>query len=144
MKLLASICLALIATGAILASGVPRKLLEQRSYDHGWEGDMVALDLLSNALHDEPETTGVIFVYGPKRGLRRDVERRVGCMENYLTKRRGVPSGRIRVLPAGYREYATIELWVVPTGAEAPAATPTFKSKDISFKKRGVKYTCDI
>jgi hypothetical protein len=144
MKLIASICLAFVATSAILASGLPRKLLEKRSYDHGWESDMGALDLLSNTLHDETDTTGLILVYGAKRGLRGDVERRIGCMKNYMTQRRGIPSDRIRVLRGGYRQEATIELWVVPTGAAAPTATPTLRPRDIRFKKRGLKYTCDV
>jgi hypothetical protein len=144
MRLLASICLALIATGVILATGVPRKLVEQRSYDHGWESDMGALDLLSNALHEETDATSVIFVYGARRGLRSNVERRIKCMADYMTQRRSLPASRIRVARGGYRQYATIELWVVPRDATAPTPTPTLKSKDVRFRKRGLKYTCDI
>lgn len=105
---------------------------------------MGALDLLSNALHDDTATTGIIFVYGAKRDRRGNVERRVTCMENYMIQRRGIPSNRIRVLQGGYRQHATIELWVVPSGLQAPKPTPTLRRDHVTLTKRGERYTCNV
>ena len=134
----------MIATAATLLSDVPRKIVETRSYPTGWEADMGALDLLSKTLQEETGTTGVVFVYGAKRDLRKNVERRIQCMNDYVTHRRGIPSNRIRVLSGGYRKHATIELWVVPRDANAPTPTPTLRPKDVIFKRRGVPYGCNI
>jgi hypothetical protein len=143
MKFLASICWVMIVAGATLASDPPRKLIETRSYPTGWEADMGALDLLSNALQNEPGTTGIIFVYGANRELATNVQRRIRCFETYMTNRRGVPSNRIRVLHGGYRQHATIELWVVASGAEAPTPKPTLGREDVRPAKHGTRYRCD-
>ena len=143
MKSLTSICWLVIAATFTLASDSPRKLVETLSYPTGWEADMGALDLLSKALEDEPGTTGIIFVYGANRELAVNVQRRIRCFETYMTDRRDIPSNRIRVLRGGYRQHATIELWVVPSGAEAPKPTPTLGREDVRPTKRGARYRCD-
>jgi hypothetical protein len=144
MKSVGLVCLLAVATLAVFASGVPRKLINERSYPNGWEADMGALDLLSNALDDDVDATGIVFVYGARRGLRSDVKQRITCMENYLTQRRGVPANRIRVLSGGHRAHTMIELWVVPRGANAPTATPTVQPNNVTFIKRGSRYRCDL
>src|SRR5260370_23320434 len=143
MSSLAVICWVVIAATVTLASDPPRKLVETRSYPNGWEADMGALDLLSKTLQDETGTTGVIFVYGSNRELASNVERRIRCYENYMTERRGIPSNRIRVLRGGYRQHATIELWVVPSGAQAPGKTPTLGREDVKPARRGTRYRCN-
>ena len=120
MKFLALVCWVAIAAATTLASDPPRKLIETRSYPNGWEADMGALDLLAKTLQDEIGATGIIFVYGANREVAENVERRIRCFENYMIQRRGIPSNRIRVMIGGYRKHATIELWLVPSGAEAP------------------------
>jgi hypothetical protein len=143
MKLLTSICWVVILTAVAVASDPPRKLIETRSYPNGWEADMGALDLLSKTLQDETGATGVIFVYGSNRELAENVDRRIRCFENYMTQRRGIPSDRIRVMIGGYRKHATIELWVVPTGAQAPKQTPTLGREDVRPARRGIRYRCN-
>jgi hypothetical protein len=143
MKSLVVICWVVIAATVALASDSPRKLAETRSYPNGWEADMGALDLLSNALHDEPNATGVIFVYGSNRELAENVDRRMRCFENYLTHRRGIPSNRIRIMIAGYRKHAMIELWVVPAGAQPPQKSPTLGREDVKPAMRGTRYRCN-
>jgi hypothetical protein len=124
----------------------PRKLIEARSYDHGWEADMGALDLLSNALQNEPDSTGYIFIYGARRGYHNDVVKRMECMKSYLLQRRGIPAGSLRVIDGGYREHALImvELWVTPKGSPAPVPRPTLRPKNVRFKRGGTRYTCNI
>jgi hypothetical protein len=121
-----------------------RKLSETRSYDHGWEADMCTLDLLSNALHDEPNSTGYIFVYGAKRGHRNDVARRVACIKSYMLQRRGTAADSLKVVNGGCRERAMIELWIVPDSSSAPVPSPTVGRRDVRFKRGGTKYTCSV
>jgi hypothetical protein len=144
VKSLACICFLLVATAATAAAIDARLLWEGRSYTGGWEADMGVLDLLSNALHDDTDATGIIFVYGAKRDARGNVERRVTCMEDYMIHRRGIPANRIRVLRGGYREHAWIALWVVPSGSKSPNATPTLRRKNVTLTKRGARYTCNV
>ncbi len=131
MKFLALVCWVTIAVAATPVSDPPRKLIETRSYPNGWEADMGALDFLAKTLQDEVVATGIIFVYGANREVAENVERRLHCFENYMTQRRGIPSNRIRVMTGGYRKHATIELWLVPSGAETPKKTPTLGREDV-------------
>lgn len=41
-----------------------------------------------------------------------------------LVKRYGIPSTRVRMVNGGHRKWRGVELWVVPTGARPPVATP--------------------
>jgi hypothetical protein len=132
----------MIVAGATLASDPSRKLIETRSYPNSWEADMGALDLLAKTLQEESGATGVIFVYGSNREVYVNVDRRIRCFENYMTLRRGVPSARLRVMIGGYRKHATIELWVVPSGAESPKKTPTLGREDVRPTRRGPRYRC--
>ena len=142
-KVLILICCVAIMATVTLASQPARKLWELRSCPECWESDMGALDLLAKTIEDEPGATGVIFVYGANSERDDNIERRIRCFENYMTQRRGIPSKRIRVMIGGYREHATIELWLVPSGAEEPTKTPTLGREDVKPARRGTKYRCD-
>lgn len=47
----------------------------------------------------------------------------------------GLAASRIAVVDGGFREAPAFELWIVPTGAEAPRPTPTVDRKDIVYPK---------
>jgi hypothetical protein len=126
------------------ASTSSRKLIETRSYDHGWEADMAALDLLATNLQNEPNSTGYIFIYGAMRGYRNDVAIRMECMKNYMLQRRGIPDYRLRVVNGGYREYTMIELWVAPHESVAPVPRPMVRRKNVRLKRGRTKYTCNV
>jgi hypothetical protein len=144
MKIALLVCIVCAGSVVSSASTSPRKLTETRSSDHGWEADMVALDLLSSTLQQEPDSTGYIIIYGARRGHRNDVKRRMECMKNYLLQRRGIPAASLKVINGGYREYAMVELWVAPNGSLAPVPRPTIKAKNIRFKRGATEYSCDL
>ncbi|MBS1796768.1 MAG: hypothetical protein JSS81_23255 [Acidobacteria bacterium] len=43
------------------------------------------------------------------------------------------PKRQIETVDGGYREYRTLEFWIVPAGAEMPRPTPSFKSSDLVY-----------
>jgi hypothetical protein len=47
----------------------------------------------------------------------------------------GIPYERLALIDGGFREHPSIELWIVPVGADAPKAKPTVNAKDIVFPK---------
>jgi hypothetical protein len=49
----------------------------------------------------------------------------------YLVDQRGIDASRLTVVNGGFREADTVELWMVPSGAAAPRATPTVQASDI-------------
>src|SRR5262249_41496502 len=44
-----------------------------------------------------------------------------------------VPKDRIYLIGGGYREFATLEFWIVPKDAEMPKPTPTFSEDEIVY-----------
>ncbi len=120
------------------ASVESRKLMEFASV--GWEDEMARLDYLDSTLRDEPDSIAYIIVYGGRRGDRQgENQARVACIKDYMLERRGVSTERVEVIDGGYREKATIELWLVPRGESAPTATPTVSSEDVRFRKGRIK-----
>ncbi|MBV8857759.1 MAG: hypothetical protein JOZ02_12560, partial [Acidobacteria bacterium] len=43
----------------------------------------------------------------------------------------GITADRIVTVDGGYREELTVELWVVPSGATPPAASPTVDPSEV-------------
>jgi hypothetical protein len=55
---------------------------------------------------------------------------------DYLTTQRGIDASRLTVVNGGFREEDSVELWVVPSGAPAPRATPTVPASEMKAPAR--------
>ncbi len=53
---------------------------------------------------------------------------RVHFMQNYLINFRGFPKEKVLFISGGFREEHTVELWVVPNGANPPKSSPTLEN----------------
>ena len=76
------------------------------------------LDNFAIQLQNEPTATGTIIVYGSCNG---EAQQRGDRAKDYLVNTRGIEAGRITVVDGGCRSELTVQLWIVPSGAEAPA-----------------------
>jgi hypothetical protein len=82
------------------------------------------LDNFAIQLQNNPSAQGYIIAYGGRRQRAGEAQARADRAKNYLVNTRGIDAGRIVTVDGGNRENLTVELWVVPTGAQPPAATP--------------------
>jgi hypothetical protein len=80
------------------------------------------LDNYAIQLQNQPGSTGTIIVYGSCAG---EAQARGDRAKDYLVNTRGIEAGRITVIDGGCRSDLTVQLWIVPTGATAPAADTT-------------------
>ena len=80
------------------------------------------LDNYAIQLQNDPTSTGTIIVYGTCAG---EAQQRGDRAKEYLVNTRGIEAGRITVVDGGCRSDLTVQLWVVPSGATAPAADTT-------------------
>jgi hypothetical protein len=80
------------------------------------------LDNYAIQLQNDPTSTGTIIVYGSCAG---EAQQRGDRAKDYLVNTRGIEAGRITVVDGGCRSDLTVQLWVVPSGATAPAADTT-------------------
>ena len=87
-------------------------------------------------LQNDPSTRAYIFAYGGRMSPLGQVERLMSRAREYLVAQRGIDASRLTVINGGFREGDSVELWIVPSGAAAPRATPTVQAGDVNPPKR--------
>jgi hypothetical protein len=100
------------------------------------------LDNYAIQLQNQPGSTGVIIAYGTCAG---EAQARADRAKDYLVNTRGIEASRITTVDGGCRSDLTVQLWIVPQGATAPAAStenvispcPECKKKPRRRKGRG-------
>ncbi|MBD0370800.1 MAG: PKD domain-containing protein [Pyrinomonadaceae bacterium] len=96
-----------------------------------FEDETARLDNFAIQLLEEPVAEGYIIVYDGRNGRAGQALSRANRAKNYLIKKREVAGDRIVIVEGGFREEMTVELWIVPAGAEPPTPAPTLESTDV-------------
>jgi hypothetical protein len=78
------------------------------------------LDNYAIQLQNAPGSQGYILAYGSCAG---EAQARADRAKDYLVNTRGIDASRLVAVDGGCRSDLTVQLWVVPTGATAPAAS---------------------
>jgi hypothetical protein len=78
------------------------------------------LDNFAIQLQNQPNAQGYYIVYGSCAG---EGQARADRAKNYLVNNRGIDASRIVIVDGGCRSDLGVELWIVPSGADAPAAS---------------------
>jgi|GEM_PF-3030825 len=98
------------------------------------EEAMARIDGYLIALQNYPSATGNIIVYGAIDGKLGEVEAHINQLPHYIENFRRFNKGRIAYVNGGFRDKATVVLWIVPPGADLPRPTPYHTSKDVKLK----------
>ncbi len=101
-----------------------------------YDDQKARLDNLAVELQNDPTTRAYIFAYGGRMSPLGQVENLMTRAREYLVSQRGIDASRLVVVNGGFREEDRVELWVVPSGAAAPRATPTVQAGDVNPPKR--------
>ncbi|MGH9871724.1 MAG: hypothetical protein ACRD9S_04565 [Pyrinomonadaceae bacterium] len=78
------------------------------------------LDNYAIQLQNQPGSQGYIIAYGTCEG---EAQARADRAKDYLVNTRGIDAGRLVTIDGGCRSDLMVQLWIVPTGADAPAAS---------------------
>ena len=78
-------------------------------------------------LFKEPRFKGYVIVYGQRNKVD-PVDRFVKSAKAYLVEELNINPNTVEASNGGYREYATVELFLIPREWPPPIATPTFSS----------------
>ena len=89
------------------------------------------LDNYAIELQNDPTAQGYLVCYGGRTGRTGEAQRRCDRAKNYLVSTRGIDASRIVTVDGGFREELTVELWVVPSGANPPTASPTVDPSEV-------------
>ena len=77
-------------------------------------------------LQESPEYKGYIIIYARHDKAMPGVSEFAGAARNYLIKEFEIDPKTIQATQGGYREQATVELFLIPSAWPAPVPTPTF------------------
>lgn len=108
-------------TNSCTTSVRPPAPIARRFDEYGnirFNDEKARLDNYAIQLQNEPGSTATIIAYGTCAG---EGQTRGDRAKDYLVNTRGIEAGRITVVDGGCRADLTVQLWVVPQGAEAPA-----------------------
>ena len=78
------------------------------------------LDNYAIQLQNQPGSQGYIIAYGTCEG---EAQARADRAKDYLVNTRGIDAGRLVTIDGGCRSELLVQLWIVPSGAMAPAAS---------------------
>jgi hypothetical protein len=88
--------------------------------DVPFDDEKARLDIFAVQLQNEPDARGYVVVYPGSKSRPGAAQRRADRAKDYLTNSRGLEPSRIVTLVGPPREGLTIQLWVVPAGADPP------------------------
>ena len=92
------------------------------------------MDNLAITLSSYPTAKGYIIVYASRKGGTKNMERAIQSIKNiYKFMKRDM--SRITIVRGGFREYDTVDSWILFEGAEPPTPTPTVDKKFVVTNK---------
>jgi hypothetical protein len=89
------------------------------------------LDNFAVELNADPTVQGYLIAYGGRRSQSGEARKAAARAKTYLVKKRLLKAQRLATVDGGYREEASVELWLVPSGAQAPQATPNVDPSEV-------------
>ena len=119
---------------ASCTTSFPVKAVARKVDEYGnirFNDEKARLDNFAIELQNDPTSQGYLICYGGRRGRAGEGQARCDRAKNYLVTTRGIDASRVVTVDGGYREDLTVELWVVPSGATAPAASPTVDPSEV-------------
>jgi hypothetical protein len=93
------------------------------------------LDNFVSELQTDPSAQGYILAYGAQASRAGDSQKAADKAIDYLVNKRRLDRSRLVTVTGGTREQPTVELWIVPAGAQPPKPTSTMKTGPESPKK---------
>jgi hypothetical protein len=85
------------------------------------------LDKFTVELQKNSTSQAYIIAYGGRTSRAGEAQKLADKAKNYLVSKRGLDAKRIVTVAGGYREQPAVELWLVPSRAQLPKATPTIQ-----------------
>jgi hypothetical protein len=128
------------AQAVSVVAALPKKEIVAQEFDEcnncTFDDQKARLDNLAVELQNDPTTRAYIIAYGGRMSPLGQVEVLMTRARDYLISQRGLDASRFVVVNGGFREEDSVELWIVPSGAKPPQATPTVKASELKPARR--------
>jgi hypothetical protein len=123
------------AQAVSIVAPIEKRVLVAQEFDEcnscTYDDQKARLDNLAVELQNDPTTRAYIIAYGGRTSPVGQVQRLMSRARDYLTAQRGIDASRLIVINGGFREQDSVELWIVPSGAAPPRATPTLQAGQV-------------
>jgi hypothetical protein len=126
-------------TFTVQQKAVPRKFDEYGNI--AFNDEKARLDNFAIELQNDPGAQGYIIAYSGRRARANEAQARADRAKDYLVNTRGIDAGRIVTVDGGAREELTVELWIVPSGAAPPTASPTVDASEVQIIRTPARRT---
>jgi PEGA domain len=124
------------AQAVAVVAPLEKVIIVAREFDEcnscSYDDQKARLDNLAVELQHDPTTRAYVIAYGGRMSPLGQVEKLMSRARDYLVADRGIDASRFSIVNGGFREEDSVELWIVPSGAAAPRATPTVKAGDVN------------
>jgi hypothetical protein len=124
------------AQAVSMIAPIEKKIIVAQEYDEcnscSFDDQKARLDNLAVELQNDPSTRAYIIAYGGRMSPLGQVQRLMKRTRDYLITQRSIDASRLVVVNGGFREEDSVELWIVPSGAAAPRATPTVQAGEVN------------
>jgi len=128
------------AQAVSIIAPIEKKIIVAREYDEcnscKLDDQKARLDNLAVELQQDPSTRAYVIAYGGRMSPLGQVEKLMSRTREYLTTQRGIDASRLTIINGGFREEDSVELWIVPSGAAPPQATPTVQAGEVNPGKK--------
>ena len=128
------------AQSVAVVTPLERKVIVAREFDEcnncTFDDQKARLDNLAVELQNDPSTTAYIIAYGGRYSPLGQVEMLMKRARSYMVEQRKIDNARLVIVNGGFREGDSVELWLVPSGAAAPRATPTVQAGEVRGRKK--------
>jgi PKD domain-containing protein len=122
------------STSSSCSTGITETVGPRKVDEYGnikFNDEKARLDNYAIELQNDPTAQGYLVCYGGRTGRTGEAQRRCDRAKNYLVSTRGIDASRIVTVDGGFREELTVELWIVPSGATPPQATPSVDPSEV-------------
>ena len=125
------------STSSSCTSSVMKKPEARKMDEYGkiaLKDENARLDNYAVELMNDPTAQGYIIAYGGRASRAGDAKKRADRAKAYMVKTRGLDAQRVVTIDGGLREEPGTELWIVPSGAQAPAPSPTVDPSEAKLR----------
>jgi hypothetical protein len=103
--------------------------------DIPFESEKRRLDSFAEQARRYASTQAYIMVHAGRRARNGEAKTRGERAKEYLVKVNGIDAGRITTIDGGHQEGLTVELYLVPIGAQPPLPAPTVEPSEVQIIK---------
>lgn len=96
-----------------------------------FEDEKARLDNFAIQILNEPDARGYLIAYGGRITYPGEAVKRADRAKAYITGRSNFMDDRVTTIDGGYREDATVELWILPATVSPPTPSPTLRPEDV-------------